>query len=130
MPPTKNLTFPATLIVTVIVVLMPLLIVPETVGALIEADSLALVMVIVTVWVSVKDPSERVTMTIYALLVSASAGASKSGFAAKASAPEDELIEKSAASVPEIDQVRVVPVSTSLPAYVTTEVMFSAWEMV
>ena len=94
---------------------MPLLIVPETVGALIVADSLALVMVIVTVWVSVRAPSETVTTTIYALLVSASAGASKSGLMEKLSAPEDELIEKSAASVPEIDQVRVVPVSTSLP---------------
>ena len=62
LPPTKNLTLPATLIVTVMVVAIPLLIVPETVGALIEADSLALVMVIVTVWVSVRDPSETVTM--------------------------------------------------------------------
>ena len=115
MPPTKNLTFPATFMVTVMVVGMPLLIVPETVGALIVADSLALVMVIVTVWVSVRDPSERVTTTIYALLVSASAGASKSGFAANAKAPVDGSIEKSAASVPEIDQLRVVPASTSLP---------------
>ena len=62
MPPTKNLTLPATLMVTVMVVAIPLLIVPETVGALMEADSLALVMVIVTVWVSVRDPSETVMM--------------------------------------------------------------------
>jgi hypothetical protein len=48
-PPTKNLTLPATLIVTVIVVATPLLIVPETVGALMDALSLALVMVMVTV---------------------------------------------------------------------------------
>ena len=61
-PPTKNLTFPATLMVTVMVVAIPLLMVPETVGALMEADSLALVMVIVTVWVSVRDPSETVMM--------------------------------------------------------------------
>ena len=115
LPPTKNPTLPDTFNVTVIDVVIPLLIVPETVGALIVADSLALVMVIVTVWVSVRDPSERVTTTIYALLVSASAGASKSGLAEKASTPEDGSIEKSAASVPEIDQVRVVPASTSLP---------------
>ena len=101
--------------VTVIVVLMPLLMVPETVGALMLADSLALVIVIVTVWVSVNEPSERVMTTMYALLVSLSAGASKSGLMEKASTPEEELIEKSAASVPEIDQVSVVPASTSLP---------------
>ncbi len=64
MPPTKNLTLPATLMVTVMVVAIPLLMVPETVGALIEADSLALVIVMVTVWVSVRDPSETVTMTM------------------------------------------------------------------
>ena len=61
-PPTKNLTLPATLMVTVMVVATPLLIVPETVGALMEADSLELVMVMVTVWVSVRDPSETVMM--------------------------------------------------------------------
>ncbi len=49
MPPTKNLTLPATLIVTVMVVATPLLIVPETVGALIEADSLAFVILTVRV---------------------------------------------------------------------------------
>ncbi len=61
-PPTKNLTLPATLIVTVMVVAIPLLMVPETVGALMDALSLALVIVMVTVWVSVRDPSETVTM--------------------------------------------------------------------
>ena len=62
--PTKNLTLPATLIVTVMVVLMPLLIAPEVVGALIEADSLALVMLTVRVWVSVSEPSLKVIVTI------------------------------------------------------------------
>jgi hypothetical protein len=50
--------------VTVMVVAIPLLIVPETVGALMEALSLALVMVMVTVWVSVRDPSETVMITM------------------------------------------------------------------
>ncbi len=48
-PPTKNLTVPATLRVTVTVVEMPLLIVPETVGALMDALSFALVTDRVTV---------------------------------------------------------------------------------
>ena len=54
------------------------------------------------------------------MLVSLSAGASKLGDEEKARAPVDELMVKSAASVPEIDQVSVVPESTSEPAKVAT----------
>ena len=61
--PTKNLTLPAVFTVTEIVVAMPLLIEPEVVGALIEADSLALVMLTVRVWVSVSEPSLKVMVT-------------------------------------------------------------------
>jgi hypothetical protein len=62
-PPRKNLTFPAAFKVTVIVVEIPLLIVPETVGALTVALSLALVIVTVRVWVSERAPSETVMTT-------------------------------------------------------------------
>ena len=62
--PTKNRTLPAVFTVTEIVVAMPLLIAPEVVGALIEADSLALVMLTVRVWVSVSEPSLKVIVTI------------------------------------------------------------------
>ena len=61
--PTNNLTLPAVFTVTEIVVAMPLLIAPEVVGALIEADSLALVMLTVRVWVSVSEPSLKVMVT-------------------------------------------------------------------
>lgn len=47
LPPTKNPTLPETFNVTVIDVVMPLLIVPETVGALIDPLSLEFVMVTV-----------------------------------------------------------------------------------
>jgi hypothetical protein len=62
-PPRKNLTFPEAFKVTVIVVEIPLLIVPETVGALTVALSLALVIVTVRVWVSESAPSETVMTT-------------------------------------------------------------------
>ncbi len=114
LPPAKNLTFPATLVVTVMVVVTPLLIAPETVGALIDADSLALVMVMVTVWVSVSDPSETVTMMSYTLFAPLSKGASKSGVVTKVRTPVPETMAKSAASVPERDQERDVPASTSV----------------
>ncbi len=51
---------------------------------------------------------------VYTLFVSLSAGASKSGFEAKVRTPLDELMEKSAASVPDRDQLRVVAASTSV----------------
>ena len=59
-PPTKKRTFPATSEVTVMVVEIPLLIVPETVGAPIFEFSSRLVIVTVKVWVSLKAPSETV----------------------------------------------------------------------
>jgi hypothetical protein len=62
-PPTKNRTFPATSEVTVIVVVIPLLMVPETVGAPIFEFSLTFVIVTVRVCVSVSEPSETVTIT-------------------------------------------------------------------
>jgi hypothetical protein len=65
LPLRKNLTFPAVFRVTVIVVEIPLLIVPGTVGALIEALSLALEIVTVSVWVSESAPSETVMITTY-----------------------------------------------------------------
>jgi hypothetical protein len=63
LPPTKKRTFPAAFNVTVMVVETPLLIVPETVGALIDALSLALVIVTVRVWISESAPSETVMTT-------------------------------------------------------------------
>jgi hypothetical protein len=48
------------------------------------------------------------------LFTSLSAGASKSGLAAKVKTPLDELIAKSAASVPDIENEREVPASTSV----------------
>jgi hypothetical protein len=62
-PPTKNRTFPATSEVTVIVVVMPLLMVPETVGAPIFEFSFTFVIVTVRVCVSLNEPSETVTIT-------------------------------------------------------------------
>ncbi len=62
-PPTKNRTFPATSEVTVIVVVMPLLMVPETVGAPIFEFSFTFVIVTVKVCVSVSEPSETVIIT-------------------------------------------------------------------
>jgi hypothetical protein len=62
-PLTKNRTLPAAFVVTVIVVATPLLTLPETVGALIDALSLALVIVTVRVWVSESAPSETVMRT-------------------------------------------------------------------
>jgi hypothetical protein len=64
-PPRKNLTLPAVFKLTVIVVEVPLLMVPETVGALTVALSLALVIVTVRVCVSESAPSETVMITTY-----------------------------------------------------------------
>ena len=64
MPPTKNLTLPAVFTVTEMVVAILLEIVPEIAGAPTLLLSLALVMVIVRVWVSDRDPSETATMRI------------------------------------------------------------------
>jgi hypothetical protein len=114
LPPTKNRTFPAEFKVTEIIVEIPLFIFPETVGALIEALSLALVIVTVRVWVSESAPSETVTTTRYVLFVSPSAGASKSGAMAKVKTPVEELMAKSPASVPDIENERVAPASTSV----------------
>jgi hypothetical protein len=116
LPPTKKRTFPAEFKVTEIVVATPLLTLPETVGALIEALSLALVIVTVRVCVSESAPSETVMTTTYVLFVSPSAGASKSGAVAKVSTPLEELIAKSAASVPDMENESEEPASTSVAA--------------
>ena len=58
--------------------------------------------------------------------MSLSAAPSKFGVDAKARTPVDVFSVKSAASVPEIDQVRVVGVSTSDPANVATAEIPSA----
>ena len=51
--------------------------------------------------------------------------------ARNATTPLDELMVKSAESLPPvIEKVNEAPASTSLAAYVTTVVMFSAWLMV
>jgi hypothetical protein len=63
------------------------------------------------------------------LLASLSEGASKSGAVINDRAPVEELMVNRAASVPEIDQLRVDPASTSLPVKVVTLVIFSAWEI-
>lgn len=91
-----------------------LLMLPETVGALTDALSLALVIVTVRVCVSESAPSETVTTTTYVLFTSLSAGASKSGALAKVSTPLEELIAKSAASVPDTENASEVPASTSV----------------
>jgi hypothetical protein len=64
LPPTKNLTFPAALVVTVSTTETPFLGASETEGALMLVLSVTLVIVIVSVWLSVKDPSETEIMTI------------------------------------------------------------------
>jgi hypothetical protein len=116
LPLTKNLALPATLDVIEIVTEAPLIVDPEKEGAPTVDDSLALVIVTVRVWRSVKDPSETVMATTYVLLVSLSSGASKSGVTAKARTPVTESIEKSAASVPEIVKRRTAPASGSVAA--------------
>ena len=55
-------------------------------------------------------------MTTYVLFVSLSAGASKSGAEAKVRTPLPELMEKSAASVPDIENESEDPASTSVAA--------------
>ena len=115
-PPRKNRTFPATSKVTVIVVSMPLLMVPVTVGAPIVEASFELVTVSVRVCASVNEPSDTVITTTYTLFTSLSAGASKSGFAAKVKTPLDELMAKSAASVPDVENESDAPASTSVAA--------------
>ena len=115
-PQRKNRTFPATSEVTVIAVTMPLLMVPDTVGASIFEFSFTFVIVTVRVCVSVNEPSDTVITTTYSLFMSLSAGASKSGLDEKARTPLEELIEKSAASVPEIEKESEAPASTSVAA--------------
>ena len=61
LPPTKNRTFPAVLTLTVTVIAIPLMGVPEIVGAVIWLDSLVFVIVIVRVCVSESAPSETAT---------------------------------------------------------------------
>ena len=72
-------------------------------------------------------PSETVTTTTYSLFKSLSTRPSKSGGEEKDKAPVPETIEKTAASVPDIDQENDVPASTSVAEYVSTEDIFSAW---
>ena len=55
-------------------------------------------------------------------------GASKSGLVTKVRTPVEELMVKSAESLPlVIEKLNEAPASTSVAAYVTTDVMFSAW---
>ena len=63
-PLTKNLALPATLDVIEIVTVTPLIVDVEKVGAPTLDDSLTLVIVTVRVCVSVRVPSETVTMTM------------------------------------------------------------------
>jgi hypothetical protein len=63
------------------------------------------------------------------LLFPESSAFSKSGALANVNTPVFVSITKNDESVPEIDQVRVAPASTSVPVYVITEVEFSDIEI-
>ena len=116
MPLTKKRARPATFDVIEIVTFTPFIVDPENVGAPTIDDSFTFVIVKVSVCTSVSVPSETVIETTYALFVSLSSGASKSGLEAKASTPVTESIVKSAASVPEIEKRSTAPASGSVAA--------------
>jgi hypothetical protein len=59
---------------------------------------------------------------MYVLFPSLSTGEANNGAETKVTAPVDELIAKRAASMPEIDQVKVAPESGSPPKNLLTEV--------